>query len=251
MEDTGNNINLLNHFDLHPIVELNFFGIDLSINQAVIWIWISSGIVCFLLLLAARTMKRYPAGIQNFVEMIVEFSMKGLILDVIGEEGRPWFPIIATIFLFILTINFLGLIPGSYTATTNINVTASLALLVFLVVQWAGISRHGLKSYLKGFIPTGVPRWILPILIPIEVIGMLAKPFSLAVRLFANMLAGHMVILGFLTIIILFKSYLIAPVPIAGVIVISGFEIFVSFIQAYIFAILTASYIAEAVHASH
>jgi F-type H+-transporting ATPase subunit a len=122
---------------------------------------------------------------------------------------------------------------------------------VFLVVQWAGIRKHGLTGYFKGLIPSGVPKWVLPIMVPIEVIGLFAKPFSLAVRLFANMLAGHMVILVFLTIIILFKSYILAPLPVAGVVIISGFEIFVSFIQAYIFAILTASYISEAIHMAH
>lgn len=251
MEKIGQSVNLLHHFELHPIVELNLFGIDFSINQAVIWIWIALGAVSFLLLLVAKTLKHYPMGIQNLVEMIVEFSMKELVLDVIGEEGRPLFPLIATLFIFIMTVNFLGLIPGSFTATTNINVTASLALSVFFVVQWVGVRRHGLIGHLRGLIPTGVPKWILPLMLPIEVLGMFAKPFSLAVRLFANMLAGHMVILVFLTMIILFKSYLIAPLPVAGVVIISGFEIFVSFIQAYIFSILTASYIAEAIHTAH
>lgn len=252
MEEVSNNIDLLQHFELHPIVELHIFGIDFSINQAVVWIWICLGVTLILLILAARTLKRYPMGMQNMVEMIVEFSLKGLVLDVIGEEGRRWFPFIATLFLFIMTINLLGLIPGSFTATTNINVTATLALIVFFAVQLVGIKKHGVKDYFKGLLlPTGVPVWLLPIMLPIELIGMLARPFSLAVRLFANMLAGHMVILGLLTIIILFKSYVIAPLPVAGVVVISVFEIFVSFIQAYIFAVLTASYIAEAVHASH
>ncbi len=251
MKEAGQPVNLLHHFELHPIVELNFFGVDFSITQAVVWIWIGLCVVFILLMLVARTLKRYPMGMQNMVEMILEFSMKGLVLDVIGEEGRPWFPLIATLFLFIITVNFLGLIPGSFTATTNINVTASLALLVFLVVQWAGVRRHGLGGYFKGLIPTGVPKWVLPLMLPIEVVSMFAKPFSLAVRLFANMLAGHMVILVFLTMIILFKSYLIAPLPVAGVVIISGFEIFVSFIQAYIFAILTASYISEAMHMAH
>lgn len=251
MEEVGQSVNLIDHFELHPIVELNFFGVDFSITQAVVWIWIALCVVFALLMLVTRTLKRYPMGMQNLVEIILEFSMKELVLDVIGEEGRPWFPLIATLFLFIITVNFLGLIPGSFTATTNINVTASLALLVFLVVQWAGVRRHGLIGYFKGLIPSGVPKWVLPLMLPIEVISMFAKPFSLAVRLFANMLAGHMVILVFLTMIILFKSYIIAPLPIAGVVVINGFEIFVSIIQAYIFAVLTASYIAGAIHMAH
>lgn len=251
MEEVNHNIDLLHHFELRPIVELNLFGIDFSINQAVVWIWIALGVVFLPLLLVARNMKRYPIGMQNMVEMLVEFSMKELVLDVIGKEGKPWFPFIATLFLFIMTVNLLGLIPGSFTATTNINVTAGLAISVFFLIQWVGVQRHGLIGYFKGLIPSGVPKWALPLMLPLEVIGMLAKPFSLALRLFANMFAGHMIILVFLTIIILFRSYLVAPFPVAGVALMSGFEIFVSFIQAYIFAVMTASYIGEAIHMAH
>lgn len=244
-------VDLLHHFELHNYVELHLFGIDFSINQAVVWMWISAAVVLGTLTLVARTFRIYPKGIQNFVEMILEFLEKELVLDVIGEEGRPWFPLIATLFLFILTANLLGIVPGSFTATANINVTISLALLVFCIVQWVGVRTHGLAGYFKGFVPSGIPLWVLPLMIPIEIIGQLARPFSLAVRLFANMLAGHMVILVFLMMIILFKNPVIAVFPVAGVVVMDAFEIFVGFIQAYIFAILTASYLAGAIHMEH
>jgi F-type H+-transporting ATPase subunit a len=251
MEQNGHAIDPLHHFELHPLVELHLFGIDFSITQAVAWMWIAAAVLFVTLTLVAKTFKRYPRGVQTWVEMILEFLKKELVLDVIGEEGRPWFPLIATLFLFILTMNLLGMIPGSFTATSNINVTASLALLVFFIVQWVGIRTHGLIGYLKGFVPSGVPAWILPLLIPIEIISQLARPFSLAVRLFANMLAGHMVILVFLTMIILFKNLAIAILPVAGVVVMNAFEIFVALIQAYIFSVLTASYMAGAIHMEH
>lgn len=251
MEQSGAGVDPLHHFKLHPIVEIHLFGIDLSINQAVIWMWIAVGVLLISLISVARTFKRYPKGLQAGVEMTFEFLKKELVDDVIGEEGHPWFPLIATLFLFILTANLLGVIPGSFTATANINVTTSLAILVFLIVQWVGIRTHGAAGYFKSFIPSGVPLWVLPLMVPIEIISQLARPFSLAVRLFANMLAGHMVILVFLTMIILFKNLAIAVLPVAGVVVMDAFEIFVAFIQAYIFAILTASYIAGAIHIEH
>lgn len=244
-------MNPLHHFELHPLIELHLFGIDLSITKAVVMIWIVTILLIFLLILVAKRARLYPEGVQNFIESIIQFLRDKLIIEVIGEEGMPWFPFIATLFFFILTLNLIGLIPGAFTATSNINVTASLAICVFLAVQAEGIKRHGLIGYLKGFIPGGIPVWVLPLMVPIEIISMFAKPFSLAVRLFANMLAGHVVILVFLTLILTFKSYIIAPIPLIGVIVMNGFEIFVSVIQAYIFAILTASYISAAIHVNH
>lgn len=247
----GGGVDPLHHFQLHPIVELELFGIDFSINQAVLWMWIAAAALLVIMILTAKTLKHTPRGLQNGVEAIVDYLRKELVIDVMGEEGRPLFPLIATLFLFVLTMNLLGLVPGSFTATANINVTLTLALMVFFITHWVGIQHHGLGGYLKGFVPSGVPAWVLPLMLPIEFISMLARPFSLAVRLFANMLAGHMVILVFLTMIILFKSYAIAVLPVLGVVVMSAFEIFVSLIQAYIFAILTSSYIAGAIHIEH
>ncbi|MFQ5579704.1 MAG: F0F1 ATP synthase subunit A [Nitrospiria bacterium] len=251
MEEGGGAIDPLHHFELHNIMELHLFGIDLSITQAVLWMWISAALVFFGVTFVAMTLKRYPKGIQNLIEAVVDFLRKELVLKVIGEEGKPWFPYIATLFFFIFTCNILGLIPGSFTPTGNINVTIALASLGFIMIQGAGIRKYGLFGYFKAFIPSGIPSWVLPIMLPIEFIGLFAKPFSLAVRLFANMMAGHMVILVFLSMIILFKSVLITPVPLIGVVIMSAFEIFVSLIQAYIFTVLTASYMSDALHMEH
>lgn len=248
----GQVIDPVHHFELHPLVEIHLFGIDFSITQAVVWIWIAVIVLFTSLALVARTLKYYPSGAQNFVEMIVEFLRSQLVNDVMGEkEGRTWFPFIATIFLFVLTSSLLGLVPGSFTPTANINVTTALALVVFLAVQGVGVRKHGLGGYLKGFVPHGIPLWVLPLLLPIEFISQLAKPLSLAIRLFANMLVGHVVILVFLSMIILFKSFIVAVFPMAGVVVMSAFEIFVASIQAFIFAILTANYISDAIHQAH
>jgi F-type H+-transporting ATPase subunit a len=244
-------MDLLHHFELHPIVEIHLLGIDVSITKAVVMMWIAGGLTFALLVLGGRRAKLVPSGLQNFVEAVVDFLRTNLILETLGEGGLVWLPFVATLFFFILFCNLLGLIPGAFTATSNINVTVVLAVIVFICTQAAGVAKHGVLGYAKKFIPKGVPSWIVPIMLPIEIISQFAKPFSLAVRLFANMTAGHGVILVFLFMIIMFKSWFIAAVPLLGVVVMSAFEIFVALIQAYIFSILAAMYIAEAVQEAH
>ncbi|UCE18837.1 MAG: F0F1 ATP synthase subunit A [Gemmatimonadota bacterium] len=244
-------MHLLEHFELHPIVELHLFGIDMSITKAVIMMWVACALLFILSIIATRRSRLIPSGLQNIMEVIINFLRNSLVLETMGKEGLPWFPFIATLFLFILICNLLGLIPGSFTATSNINVTAALAIMVFLAVQGVGVYKHGPIKYLKGFIPSGIPLWILPIMIPIEIISQFAKPFSLAIRLFANMLAGHGVILVFLFLILSLKSFIFAILPLTGVVVMSAFEIFVAGIQAYIFTILAAMYISAAIHIEH
>jgi len=251
LEAGGGSIDPLHHFELHVLKELHLFGIDLSITQAVLWMWIAAGAVFLLVTFVALTLKRYPKGLQNLIEIVIDFLRKELVLKVIGEEGKPFFPYIATLFLFIFACNISGLIPGSFTPTGNINVTIALATLGFFMIQGAGIKRYGFVGYFKAFVPSGIPSWVLPIMLPIEFIGLFAKPFSLAVRLFANMMAGHMVILVFLLMIFKFKSVVITPLPLVGVVIMMSFEIFVSLIQAYIFTVLTASYLSDALHMEH
>jgi len=244
-------MDLLHHFELHPIVEIHVLGMDVSITKAVVMMWIACCLTFLFLVLGGRRAKLVPSGFQNFVEAIVDFLRSNIILATMGEAGLAWFPFIATLFFFVLFCNLLGLVPWGFTATSNINVTATLAIIVFFCTQGAGVAKHGFIGYLKKFVPKGVPLAILPIMVPIEIISQFAKPFSLAVRLFANMTAGHAVILVFLFMIIMFKSWAITAVPLIGVVVMSAFEIFVALIQAYIFSILAAMYIAEAVQEAH
>jgi F-type H+-transporting ATPase subunit a len=250
-DHSSGDMDLLHHFELHPLVEIHLFGIDLSITKAVLVMWIACALLLLLSILATRRSRLIPSGIQNIMESIILFLRNSLVLDTMGQAGLAWFPFIATLFLFILMCNLLGLIPGSFTPTSNINVTAALAIVVFLSVQVVGIYKHGIFRYIKGFIPSGIPLWILPIMVPIEIISQFAKPFSLAIRLFANMLAGHGVILVFLFLILSMKSYILAILPLTGVVVMSAFEIFVAGIQAYIFAILAALYLEAAIHLEH
>ena len=252
-------MNLMEHLQPHVIVPLKIGGIDISITNAVVSIWIAGVLVFLTLTLAGRIGRLIPRGLQNLMESLVNFAKQSLIQEILGEEGMSWFPFIATLFFFILFCNLLGLVPKMFTATSNINVTASLAAIVFICTQGAGIVRHGLPGYCKTFVPKGMPRGIMGkvligFMIIVEIISQLARPFSLAVRLFANMTAGHMVILVFISMIFMFQgivAYFVTPVSVVMAVVMMAFEIFVSLLQAFIFAILASIYISLAVHPEH
>jgi F-type H+-transporting ATPase subunit a len=163
-----------------------------------------------------------------------------------GKEGVRFFPFIATLFLFILFCNLLGLIPGSYTVTSQIAVTAAFALFVYGMSVILGFMMHGFK-FLSILIPPGTPPWLLPMMVPIELISQLARPLSLAVRLFANMTAGH-TILAVLFGLVLAGGVLIGWLPFAFTIALNGLELIIAFIQAYIFTVLTCVYLGDAMH---
>jgi len=169
-----------------------------------------------------------------------------MILDTMGKDGMRFFPFLATLFLFILFCNLLGLIPGLYTVTSQIVVTAAFALFVYSMSVVVGVALHGVKFF-GILIPPGTPRWLLPLMMPIELISQLARPLSLAVRLFANMTAGHTV-LAVLFGMALSLPLLIGWLPFAFTIAINGLEVFIAFIQAYIFTILTCVYLGDAMH---
>jgi F-type H+-transporting ATPase subunit a len=253
-------MNLMEHLQPHVIIPLKIGGIDISITNAVISIWIASVLVFLTLTLAGRIGRLIPRGLQNLMESLVSFVRQSLIREILGEEGMSWFPFIATLFFFILFCNLLGLVPKMFTATSNINVTATLAAMVFILTQGAGIAKHGLVGYGKTFVPIGMPRGIMGgiligFMIIVEIISQLARPFSLAVRLFANMTAGHMVILVFISMIFMFQGIMakifVTPMSVVMAVIMMAFEIFVSLLQAFIFAILASIYISLAVHPEH
>ena len=168
-----------------------------------------------------------------------------------GEAGRRYLPYLLTVFFFILFCNLLGLIPFAATATGNVSVTAALALMSLIMIQVGGIREHGLKHHLQNLIPPGLPVWLLPIMIPVEIMGQLTKPFALCIRLFANMTAGHIVILSFLSMIFILKSLFVSPISIFFALFISLLELFVAFLQAYIFTMLTSLFIGMSIHPQH
>ena len=201
-------------------------------------------LVTAFLILGMRRGALVPGRMQSLAELSYEF-IAGLISDTVGSEGRRYFPIVFTLFMFILFGNLLGMIPYSFTFTSHIIVTFALALIVFIGVTILAFVKHGMRFF-SFFVPPGAPIAMWPLLIPIEVISYLSRPISLSVRLFANMLAGHTllkVIAGFIGLLGVF-----GVLPFALVVALTGLEILIAFLQAYVFAILTCLYINDALH---
>lgn len=207
--------------------------------------WVVVGIVTFLLFRAGATKSLVPSKLQSLAELLVDF-IRGIIQDTMGRDGMRFFPLISALFLFILFCNLVGLIPGSYTVTSQLVVTGVFALSVYLLSLVVGFQLHGAK-FLGILVPPGTPGWLLPLMIPIELISQLARPVSLAVRLFANMTAGH-VILGVLFGLTIAGGVLIGWLPFSFTIALYGLEVGIAFIQAYIFTILTCVYLGDAIH---
>jgi len=242
---------ILHHVLDTKILSINILGIDLSITKHVLMMWIAAALVIFVFRYAFREQRTVPSGIANLLEAIVVFLRDEVVLPNMGEEGRHYLPYLLTVFFFILFCNLLGLIPFAATATGNVSVTAALAMMSLIMIQVGGIREHGLKHHLQNLIPHGLPVWLLPIMIPVEIMGQFTKPFALCIRLFANMTAGHIVILSFLSMIFILKSLFVSPVSVFFALFISLLELFVAFLQAYIFTMLTSLFIGMSIYPQH
>ncbi|MGH7567237.1 MAG: F0F1 ATP synthase subunit A [Gemmatimonadota bacterium] len=224
--------------------EIHLFGLDLSITKYTVYMWIAAALLLALFLPMARRRGRVHHGLYNAFEAMIVYVRDEIVYANLGrEEGRPYVPFIATLFFFILFMNLLGLVPYGGTPTGNLAVTGALALFSMAAIEISGVVANGPVRYAKSLVPEGVPMFLAPIMIPIEIIGHFAKPFALTVRLFANMTAGHVVILSMLGLIFLLKSWAIVPVSIGFALFIFLLEILIAYIQAYIFAVLTAVFI--------
>ncbi|MGH9869217.1 MAG: F0F1 ATP synthase subunit A [Candidatus Polarisedimenticolia bacterium] len=232
--------------------EIHIGSLDLSITKHVVMMWTAATILILLFLLAFRARKAVPRGMSNLLEMLVVFVRDEIAIKNLGEHhGRRMTPYLLTVFFFILTCNLLGLVPLGATATGNVNVTAAMAILSFLMIQALGIREFGVARHFKNLVPHGLPWWVLPVLIPVEILGMFVKPFALCMRLFANMTAGHVAILAFLGMIFIFKSVAASVVAVPLAVGIMLLELFVAFLQAYIFTFLTSLFIGFSVHPAH
>jgi len=225
------------------IVHLSLFGIDISITKSVIFLFFAAIVTFLIMFIGSRLLKDRPGAYQVIVEETYGFGRNHLGGQV-DEEGRKWFPYTLSLFVFVLTLNLLGLIPGSFPVTSSISFTLVLAILTFILTQFEGVRRNGAWGYVRSLVPPGLPA--KPIMVPfmffIELVQEFSKPLTLGVRLYANMLAGHLIIFVFLSFILYFGTYMaVISVPIA--VVLFAFEIFVAVLQAYIFAILTQVYI--------
>ncbi len=235
------------------IVELPMlWGIDFSITNEVLLLWIAAGLTFVVVTLACRQRTLIAKGcFQNIFEAIIDFVDTSVGTEVLGHAGQRWSPFLLTLFFLILFTNLLGLLPlpsHVKAMTSSINVTAALATIVFATTIVINIRAHGFAGFLKKFAPSGVPIVIKILAIPIEIISWLARPLSLAIRLCANMLAGHALIIIFMTMAAS-ASWLLKPLPYVGAVIMSAFELFVSFIQAFIFTLLAGIYIKDALDA--
>jgi F-type H+-transporting ATPase subunit a len=229
------------------------FGVDLTPTKHVIFMWIAAFIILLIFSTVSKSYKKslVPGGIANFFEVLILFVRDEIVKPTIGEGYQKFLPYLLSLFFFILFGNFLGLIPYSATFTSNIGVTSALALMSFFMIQFGGMRKNGVFGYLKGLVPHGIPSWMLVIMIPVEILGLFTKPFALAVRLFANMIAGHTVILALIGLIFFMGTIFVAPVSVSFAVFIYLLEVLVSLIQAYIFTMLTSLFIGMAVHQEH
>lgn len=234
----------LEQFEIKEIVPIEIGGVDLSFTNSSLVMVIAVALAASFFMLGLRRGALVPGRWQSAVEMTYGF-VAGLFRDTVGQGGRKYFPAVFTLFMFILIGNLLGMIPYSFTFTSHIIVTFVLAAVVFIAVTILGFAKHGMHFF-AFFVPPGSPVWMWPLLIPIEVISYLSRPVSLSVRLFANMLAGHTllkVIAGFIAVL-----GVAGILPLALVVALTGLEILIAFLQAYVFTILTCLYINDALH---
>jgi F-type H+-transporting ATPase subunit a len=233
------NIPFLGHIPIPPFITLH--GLML-----IIWTVLMTVLFCVVYKKTARV----PQGITNFLEMIVVFIRDEVAVPSLGkEDGRKMTPIFLTFFFFILGLNLLGLIPLFSTATSNINVTGALAVVTLAIMIGGAIYKHGLVGFAKSFIPHGIPVPVLIILVPLEFLGMFIKAFALMIRLFANMLAGHIVILSIVGLVGIFGWVALPSVFLA--IFVACLEVFIAFLQAYVFTLLSAMFIGQMLHPQH
>jgi len=244
-------MDVLEHLRLRVIIPLEVFGIDISITNLVLSMFGAAILFILLFYFLALKPSIVPGKRQAVVELFIVFVKRYLVYNMMGKkEGEKWWPLIAGLFLFMLSNNLIGLIPGAYSPTANPVVPLTIAVLLFIGVQFLNFYRNRMRGF-RLFAPSGVPLWMYVIVVPIEILTTFTKPFSLFIRLFANMLAGHVIIYVLLGLITYFKSYFIAiaAVPLAAVM--NLFELFVRVIQAYIFAVLSSMYIGEVTSRRH
>ncbi len=232
---------------------LELWGFDISITKNVLFLWIVAILLIITFRFVAKSYKKslVPHGISNLFEVLVVFVRDEIAKTTIGKGYEKFLPYLLTVFFFILFSNFIGLFPNGVTVTSNISVTVTLAILSFIVTQIGGIMKNGPWGYFKGLIPSGVPWWLLPLMALVEILGLFTKPFALAIRLFANMTAGHIVIFSLIGLIFTMKAYYVVPGSVAFALFIYFLEILVALIQAYIFTMLSALFIGMAVHQDH
>jgi len=247
------------------MIHFELFGVDLSITKHVIMLWIAAGLLITVALYATRRYRKedrpIPSGLSNAFEYVVDFIRTGILIPTVGKNHvLKWGPLVMSFFFLILTVNFLGLIPafnyinhghGGTTATGNFMVTAALAMITFFAIIIAGVREHGFFGHWKNLVPSGLPKPVYIILIPIEILSMFVRPFALTMRLAANMTAGHIAMLAIFAPIFIMQNAYVGVGSVALNVGITFLEIIVSIVQAYVFTLLSAVFIGGSIHPDH
>ncbi|MBM3579742.1 MAG: F0F1 ATP synthase subunit A [Alphaproteobacteria bacterium] len=246
-EPHGEKHSPLAQFEVKKIVDLKIGNIDVSFTNSALYMVIATFLIITFMITTTRKKLLIPSRLQIIAEGVYNF-VNDMVISTVGEEGRRFFPLIFSLFTFILLANCLGMTPYSFTATSQVIVTFCLAMISFLSVTIFAIWRNGFFGFLHMFLPSGVPMWMAPAIFAIELFSFLIRPITLSVRLFANMVAGHVllkVVAGF----IISLGAILGTLPFLFDVVMIGFELFVAVLQAYIFAILVCAYFSETVRA--
>jgi len=249
-----------NSYEWHPVPGVNIhlphwqiFGIDMGISQHVLMMFIAAGLLILIFALGGRRRRNAPTGrLGHALEALVIYMRDEVVEPNLGKKESPkWLPFFLTMFFFFLTLNIISLIPGFTAATGNVNFTATMALMIFLVYNLAGMVHNGPIHYIVNVVPKGVPLFVLPIIGLIEFMGLFTKAVALCIRLFANMTAGHILILSLTGLIIVFKTAWVALGFVPMTLFIYVIEVLVAFLQAYIFTLLSALFVGMAIHQEH
>ncbi|MCZ7657451.1 MAG: F0F1 ATP synthase subunit A [Xanthobacteraceae bacterium] len=245
----------IHQFEIKKLFTIgNIGGHEIAFTNSALFMVISVGLISALVIGSTSGRGLVPGRLQSVAELSYEF-VANTIRSTAGTEGMKFFPLVFSLFMFILVANVIGLVPYTFTVTSHIIVTVSLALLVFVTVLVYGFWKNGLK-FLKLFVPSGIPIYILPLIVFIEVLSFLSRPVSHSIRLFANMLAGHITLKVFASFVTMLAGFGIAgwigaALPLALVVALTALELLVAFLQAYVFTILTCIYLNDAIHPGH
>lgn len=247
-------IDPIHQFIVEPLARIKLFGVDASFTNASLFMVIVLLAITFLMIVGTAQKSIVPGRLQAAAEMAYEF-VANTVRSTAGNEGMKFFPLVFSLFMFVFFSNMIGLVPYTFTVTSQIIVTFALAALVILTVIVYGLAKHG-THFLHLFVPSGVSPILLPFIVMIEVISFVSRPISLSVRLFANMLAGHITLKVFGAFVAMLiggsgAAAILSPLPLAAIVALTAFELLVAFLQAYVFAILTCVYLNDALHPGH
>lgn len=234
----------MEQFEINRLLKLDLFGLDASFTNSSMFMVLAVILIVVFLNFAMGGRALIPGRLQSVAELTYEF-IANMVYENTGKEGMKYFPFVFTLFVFVLVLNMLGMLPYSFTVTSHLVVTFALALMIFIFVTGIGFARHGI-GYLRLFVPAGLPLWLLPLIILIEVISYFIRPISLSVRLFANMMAGHTMLKVFGGFVVSLGVFGFAPL--IAIIAFTGLEFVVAFLQALIFSVLTCIYLNDALH---